>query len=230
ETGGKVRAIAARTKERGSSRPKISRYLLSGILTCGHCGAKMHGQQGVYRCATRCPDGRTLGQQKIEKIVLRWMLHDYFDEKAVASALAGAARNMGREKKDRAASKLKIEKNVKLIDNKISRLLALYEDGEIDRETINSKVKALEVQKRELTRVLANLSVEFIVTAPALPTIRNIVLALNYENSENLIFKKELLRLILKNATITTINKTQRKLEITYEYIKDRHLKEIITF
>jgi hypothetical protein len=90
---------ATSAKRGGGTARNTRRYLLSGLLRCGKCGAKMHGQHrkgypAIYACAGVSKGG--CGQlsrvaPKIEEYVVQAALAKYERELAARRAAAGPA-------------------------------------------------------------------------------------------------------------------------------------------
>lgn len=157
-------AIAEGSPMRGRRRPK-SRYLLSGILACAHCGAGLTicgMSPSYYRCPSRvrglCPNGASLRTAPL--------LIDVFDEMRSAlrktPLLRDALETQNARRGEVLYAQIDARKLALLeIEAQIERLVAFVADGADRLDSVAEKIGGLEadarVQKAEievLSRVL----------------------------------------------------------------------------
>lgn len=143
-------------KHRGR-RPKISSYILTGVLVCSECGAGFTGGGGgLYRCKNAgdtCDNGRVI-QRAVEGAVWGWFISSYLDAQDFEKAMNRIKRKIEKEAPGRVKLIADSRKKIKALDAKITRNFALYEDGQIERAEINSRVRTLEDEKLNLERVI----------------------------------------------------------------------------
>lgn len=199
-------------------RPKVSPYILSGVLVCGVCGGPVVGAgAGAYRCNKNLREGKAacpgvkISQQKIEGAVWWWLEHEYFNENAMKTAVNKARALVEKSKGSEEKEAGRLRQQIGKLDAKITRLFALYEDGAITRDAINKEVGQLEGQKLALQSKLAEVekpkSTELIVTREALA---NVDLGAS-ASTETLPLRKELLREIISSATLQKQEERQKR-------------------
>ena len=121
--------------------------LLSGIIYCGNCGARYHGEHGNYSCYSRTkgdkkyimnPDckNKKWKVEELDNLVIDYISKLTFEE--------GDTRiETKRPKKD-------YSKRLSEIDKELSRLIDLYKISNIPFETISAKVEAITAEKNTL--------------------------------------------------------------------------------
>lgn len=150
----RVQLMLARHK--GHNAHKAKESLLSGLLTCGHCGEIYHtyqskdklknGQERVYRyylCrARRFPSeyeekcmNKTWNYKKLEGLIID-EINDLVTEKKIEKTTTAT---------------VDYERLIRKIDEKMERVLELYTNNKnIPVELLNKQINALENEKNEL--------------------------------------------------------------------------------
>lgn len=121
--------------------------LLSGLIYCGNCGARYHGEHGNYSCYSRTKgDKRQIKDpscmnkkwkiEELDNIVIQYVSALNFDE--------------GDENQRSKPEKKDFSKRIGEIDRQISNLIDLYQIGSIPLDTISSKIDTLSQEKNTL--------------------------------------------------------------------------------
>ena len=142
-------------------------YLLSGLLVCGECGAKMHGnlrktpsgnQYMTYRCNVK-NNKRTCSSKEIhaaplDKFVLDMVFKNYFTEERLPVIAEQVNRQM-RENilNDETLLKAKEELQTK-IHIRDTLIQTIVKTGEID--AISQQIKQLETEIKKLQQFVSN--------------------------------------------------------------------------
>ena len=142
-------------------------YLLSGLLVCGECGAKMHGnlrktpsgnQYTTYRCNVK-NNRRTCSSKEIhaaplDKFVLDMVFKNYFTEERLPVIAKQVNRQM-RENilNDETLLKAKEELHTK-IHIRDTLIQTIVKTGEID--AISQQIKQLEIEIKKLRQFVSN--------------------------------------------------------------------------
>ncbi|MDO4275910.1 MAG: recombinase family protein [Eubacteriales bacterium] len=127
--------------------PFKANTLLSGLIYCGNCGARYHGEHGNYSCYSRTKgDKKQIKDpscrnkkwkiEELDKIVVEYISALNFDESS---------------KKQRSKPRKKdYSHRISEIERQISNLIDLYQIGSIPMDTISSKIDALSQEKSTL--------------------------------------------------------------------------------
>lgn len=122
--------------------------LLSGLIYCGNCGARCHGEHGNYSCYSRTKgDPRYVIDPACKN--KKWKIPDL--DALVIDFIA----NLNFEESDNDENialrpQKDYSKRIAEIDRQISKLIDLYQVGSIPIETISSKIDALTLEKETL--------------------------------------------------------------------------------
>lgn len=139
-------AHSGRTMTSVKRSPFKASTLLSGLIYCGRCGARFHGEHGNYSCYSR-----TKGDQKyivdpncknkkwkiadLDNVVI-----DFISSLDFTDIPATAERPKAKDYSKRIAE----------IDKQISNLIDLYQVGSIPIESISKRINALSSEKDTL--------------------------------------------------------------------------------
>ena len=145
-----------------ASRP-IS--LLSGLLTCGHCGGKYgivttdrFGCLNQHRRGT-CDNNRTITRDKIEARILSGLKERLVSSEAVAEAVRAYAEEMNRLNRERRALADGDRKALAKVEKAIAGIIAAIEDG-MYQPAMKARMDELERQKAEIKARLSQAPVD----------------------------------------------------------------------
>ncbi|RKY11195.1 MAG: hypothetical protein DRP82_07745, partial [Planctomycetota bacterium] len=164
--------LAARRKPAAAARKK-SRYLLSGIVHCGHCGSPMYGEantrlkDGRYRyrlyvCSTARSCGDAVCQRNpvradvIEAFVLKVLKDIYrthYGKQTLLKKLRQLLEQRGNEPERQIAM---LERRIKSIEKQMENLLDLLND-EVAADIVKRKMRDLEGTRQQLLAEVASL-------------------------------------------------------------------------
>ena len=131
------------------------RFLLSGLLRCGCCGA---GYTIVaadrYGCAQHrtkntCPNGTTIKRQRIEQRVLSALKDRMLAPELVAEFIKAFAEEMATAQSEAVRTQGQVHRELADIDRKLEGVLKAIEDG-VWSEALKARLKGLEARKAEL--------------------------------------------------------------------------------
>lgn len=141
---------ASRTSDSRTQSPFKASTLLSGMIFCGKCGARFHGEHGNYSCYSR-----TKGDAKyimdpncknkkwkiadLDALVIDYISKLDFDDLEPAAALPPVI--------------IDHSKRIAEIDTQIGKLIDLYQIGSIPIETISRKIETLTREKDQLVSI-----------------------------------------------------------------------------
>lgn len=183
-------------------RPFRAKYMLSGLMKCGYCGASLglkytrKDKNGIshhkYQCRNRhskdkekrCESG-WYSKEELERDVIKELERIKFDPKYKNETLA---------KKEETIKVEEIKKQLERINNQVSKLTELYLDEIITRKELdekNAKIKTerqfleeqlenqksnvMSIRKRKLTRLLKDFDVEKLSYEDASKIVKNVI-------------------------------------------------------
>ncbi|MCM3632954.1 recombinase family protein [Paenibacillus camelliae] len=178
------------------SRSDDTRYLLSGLVKCTHCGEKMVGR---YR---RKPSGREYFHYVCGKYMKsgscfhHFILRDNLETTVISNLLSMSEKLKGEvseNKQNEDELRLEIElikSQMTKLNSKMQRQIELYEDGEIDKNEFRAARERVNSQKEELQRQLSK-----VINSQE---SKKIELAEKLEDKQNELMSDD--RLVVKNA------------------------------
>lgn len=147
-------------KNTAQKNPFRAGYLLSGLVYCGHCGARYHANHGYYKCYSRAKSAKKFvvdpdcknDNWRIDELdgIVVDMVNDLI---ANPNALESILRAVEQDKTVK-IDKSKLIRRVAEIDNQISRLVDLYQLREIPMETITDRINDLSKERKQLQQHL----------------------------------------------------------------------------
>ena len=131
----------------------VSRYLLSGILQCGECGANfIMADSRSYRCSSHtnggqhcCSNGQSVRREVVEGIVLRGVKQDLLSD----DALTEVRRVIAKAQRGQKSRKTTAQRELKKVEAAIERVTDAVADMGISR-ALREKLSTLEASRDEL--------------------------------------------------------------------------------
>lgn len=131
--------------------------LLSGLIFCGNCGSRYHGEHGNYSCYSR-----TKGDPKYIKDPncknKKWKIPDLDNLVIDFIAKLNFEESTEPDCTDE-TPKIDYSKRIAEIDRQISKLIDLYQIGSIPIDTISKKMDSLAAEKETLENAAIEVSV-----------------------------------------------------------------------
>ena len=131
-------------RHRSTKRTLIDKYLLSGLLICGHCSARMHGQthprskRAQYRCSTYAQLGKdhcqhyAIDQKPLLEFVFECVRRELFANDRLGKLRAMIAKKLRQRRRDEPQlskhRRKSIEELTRKIDQAAERLLTAPEN------------------------------------------------------------------------------------------------------
>ncbi len=140
------------------TRPNKREFLYSGLFKCSHCGCSLVGElhkgKYIYYHCTGNKGGdckrKYIPEPKIEEALLM-ILEGLKMSDDTAKLVIDAIKRQLKENTDYSQHKaLAINKQIELLQNRLSKLLDLYTDGDIDKKSYDKKNKQYQYELDEL--------------------------------------------------------------------------------
>lgn len=183
ETFETVQRIRGKRRTRFASN---TTYVLSGLLHCGHCGARMAGHAGkklkngnqlrYYTCYTRrgSPKHMMTKDSCDKKFEPKHNLEDNIIKQISKVTLADVKRDNSNKNTNTVSN---LESDVNKIDKQVSNLVDLFALGNIPVQTINNKIDDLNSEKEAINNRIKELIEKKGDTSKLekiIPTLKNI--------------------------------------------------------
>ncbi|MDD5644713.1 MAG: recombinase family protein [bacterium] len=136
----------------------ISEYLLSGLIECGKCGAKMFGSKAksgkfsYYACHNYVKRGKTvcnaklINKKKIEALVIERLKTHILTEENLMELMNMVLDEMNANKKDSQQQLDTIEKQLEALRGKQGKLYNSLETGKLDVDDLAPRIKEIKAQ------------------------------------------------------------------------------------
>ena len=190
-------------------RPK---YLLSGLIKCGHCGggfsviSQTHMGCSTARNKGTCDNRRTIKREALEDLVLDGLKNHLMEPELCAVFAEEYARHMNELRMAKNASIEAAKTELARIDREQEKLVDAICDG-VPAIKVKDRMIALEARQKELEEKLANTTEEPVLIHPNMgkvyrEQVANLANALNDGNGRS--EPAEILRGLIDHIKITT--------------------------
>lgn len=143
-------------KTTAQKSPFRASYLLSSLIYCGRCGAKYSANHGYYKCYSRSKSSAKFIKDpnckndnwKIEELdfLVIDTIRDLMENKEMIQELTSKPT----ESKDYLFDTKKINDRIETLNKQLSKLIDLYQIGNLPMEILTSKVHAIDQEKNAL--------------------------------------------------------------------------------
>lgn len=164
ETWEKANQILKENSRRRVTKPRT--YLLSGLVYCGMCGAKMYGHPGSksdypkYKCS-KCKN--KIKTNELEDIIIKELTDHTLKPEHISKTLEEQKIPLNKELDDIEKLLEQTNREITQIENKVSKLMDGWLEEKItDEEAFNTKLKALQNRKRQLKDEVPKLETKLI--------------------------------------------------------------------
>ncbi len=179
----RVQARKAALSEQPLPARRRPKRLLDGLVKCGVCGGSMTVQgYERYGCSAHhergtCINARTVAIAAIEARVLQGVKARLLRPDLIEEAMRAYELEVAAAQARSVAERLAAEKTARDANDRITRLLDLYERSEIGVETFRARLGDLEARRDAARRELEALepSPVYVVHPPAVEHYRNLV-------------------------------------------------------
>jgi site-specific DNA recombinase len=165
------RVKARQTSMRCDTRPDVRirpcdrrrpRYLLSGLIVCGACGARYTRLSAdLFGCtaarnkgAAVCKNLRNVRRDRLEALVLDALRHHLMDPEQFREFCAEFTRELNRRRGDESARREQLAAELRQIEGRLRRIVDAITDG-VPARTLKDEILALEGRQDQLRRELA---------------------------------------------------------------------------
>ena len=137
------------------NRAHRRKFLLSGLLTCGCCGAGYAVlAQDRYGCATRCSKGtcnnaRTIKRQQVEARVLEGLKDRLLTPELIAIFIAQFEQEVARLRRESTGTQVRLADQFGGVKRKLEGVLRAIESGAWNN-TLKQRLNDLEAQQKDL--------------------------------------------------------------------------------
>jgi len=197
-----------------------SKYALTELLICGHCGtpyrrttwASRGKKQIVWRCISRlehgkkyCPDSPTIKEEKLHRGIIQAINNYYCCRDDIARILKA---NIGSVLECQGQEEiLATEKRLKEIDIARNDLIMLIASGGCDEDTLDSEFSKLYQEEQQLSERLEILKSQNKTSAETQAKLNKIMDMIEHEKFELETFDNVLIRKLIE--CVKVLNKTE---------------------
>lgn len=197
-----------------------SKYALTELLICGHCGtpyrrttwAARGKKKIVWRCLSRlehgkkyCPDSPTIKEENLHKGIIRAINNYYSCRDDIARILKA---NIGTVLECQGQEKIiSIENRLKELDRARNDLVNLIVSGGCDEEKLDSKFSKLYQEEQQLYERLENLKSQNKISAETQEKVDKIMDMIEHEKFQLETFDNVLIRKLIE--CVKVLSKTE---------------------
>ena len=159
-------AVRKKLHDRSPSRlnPRIasSRYLLSGLVKCGHCGKALVGQEAkggrfsYYVCDTLLKKGsgsceaRYYNSNKLDEVVIQTLKDHILNKESLKGLVDRVNNSMGNETSSYHDELAIVLNEIITISGRLDKLYDALETGKVDLDDLAPRIKGLRLQLEQL--------------------------------------------------------------------------------
>ncbi len=151
--------LGSRNVPNAQKTPFRAGFLLSGLVCCGNCGARYHGNHGYYKCYSRAKsDKRYIIDPDCKNPNLKISELDKFVVGEISKAalnLSAILKNVPETTKDN--RRAVTEKRLAEIASSTERLIDLYQAAEIPLDGVTGRLRELETERAFLEKQLGGM-------------------------------------------------------------------------
>ena len=154
---GQAEAILDQIKKQKYTCVKARTYLLTSILKCGVCRGPMVGNSGYYTCIHKARHMKNCNNNNISADYIDKQVLSFVKDILLTKTHFSKIYNMVKDacdkevlKSDISNSQIQIDK----IEDKISRLMALFERGNISTDILEMRIQKLEEEKSNFEKAM----------------------------------------------------------------------------
>ena len=156
--------LNSRSSDKFHPREINSTYLLSGLITCGKCGAKMTGHsaksgknhyytcQNYSKCGKSVCDAKSINKKKIEGTILLTMLTNIFTEENLRKLHNVICEKLKKHAKEQNKKTKYFKNEINKINKKLNNLYSTIEKGNLEAEFVYPRIRKLSQQKSQLEK------------------------------------------------------------------------------
>ncbi|MFC7049482.1 zinc ribbon domain-containing protein [Emcibacter nanhaiensis] len=154
-------------------RPK---HLLSGLLTCGHCGGRYSiVSQDLYGCfnarnRNTCTNKHTIKRQRIEERVLHGLKDKLITPEVVETIIREMQQEANRLQRERLQGHDQKKKDLAAVNSKMMRYVEAIGEG-TDLPIMHTQLKELEVERKRLEQELSQEPIKLPDLHPGIATL-----------------------------------------------------------
>ena len=152
----------AESRRLGKTPRKQGNYLLSGLMRCSECNARMivssHRKKNVayYRCGTRqrskygCDNRLMLHQRAVEGQIIEWIKQTLLDTDFLNDYFQRVSNTSKTLLKESQLNVEKLKRKILSLDHQVERLTDAVADGTIPTSIVKPKINAILAEKRQV--------------------------------------------------------------------------------
>lgn len=159
-----VQSLMSRhTAENAQKTPFRANFLLSGLIRCGNCGARYHGNHGFYKCYSRAKsDQRYVVDPNCKNPNLKISELDEFIKSEIASAAVDPSMILATvpEENEEAPQRELLTRRLAEITEQQNKLIELYQSVGMQIGSVSDKLRELETERIKLEEQLTKLPMQ----------------------------------------------------------------------
>lgn len=151
------RLMSEHNSENAQKTPFRANFLLSGLVVCGNCGARYHGNHGYYKCYSRAKsDKKYIIDPNCKNPNLKISELDNFIKSEIAIIALDPSPILEDlpEEKSQTTDKQALEKRLAEISEQQNKLIDLYQTVGISLEGVTERLRELEDERGRLENLI----------------------------------------------------------------------------